>query len=156
MFPPSSAGILPAGLLILIYLTQVRFTGLHHTYTSLRQNPRMRFCRMRQPELQHRCCGLKVLHQQDFQTYTSLRQNPRMRFCRMRQPVLQHRCCGLTFLFLWNTARPLFPPAIRFQISGHQKCSTPISFMRPFTSLHEVIIVLPHPNRFSFRSSFCL
>ena len=29
---------------------------------------RMRFCRMRQPVLQHRCCGLKVLHQQDFQT----------------------------------------------------------------------------------------
>jgi hypothetical protein len=27
---------------------------------------------MRQPVLQHRCCGLKVLHQQDFQTYTSM------------------------------------------------------------------------------------
>ncbi len=54
-----------------------------HFYTSLRQNPRMRFCRMRQPVRQHRCCRLKVLHQQDFQTYTSLRQNPRMRFCRM-------------------------------------------------------------------------
>ena len=40
-----------------------------HIYTPLRQNPRMRFCRMRQPVLQHRCCGLKVLHQQDFQTY---------------------------------------------------------------------------------------
>ena len=69
-----------------------------HIYTSLRQNPRMRFCRMRQPVRQHLCCCLKVLHQQDFQTYTPLRQNPRMRFCRMRQPVRQHRCCCLKVL----------------------------------------------------------
>ena len=60
--------------------------------------PRMRFCRLRQPVLQHRCCSLKVMHQQDFQTYSSLRQNPRMRFCRLRQPVLQHRCCSLKVL----------------------------------------------------------
>jgi len=28
---------------------------------------------MRQPVRQHRCCCLKVLHQQNFQTYTSRR-----------------------------------------------------------------------------------
>ena len=44
----------------------------NQSYTPLRQNPRMRFCRMRQPVLQHRCCGLKVLHQQDFQTLNSI------------------------------------------------------------------------------------
>ena len=46
---------------------------LCHLYTPLRQNPRMRFCRMRQPVRQHRCCSLKVLHQQNFQTYTPCR-----------------------------------------------------------------------------------
>ena len=91
------------------------------TFTPLRQNPRMRFCRMRQPVLQHRCCGLKVLHQQDFQTFTPLRQNPRMRFCRMRQPVLQHRCCGLKVLHQqdFQTFSPgpsLFP--LRFSASA--------------------------------------
>ena len=40
-----------------------------HLSTPLRQNPRMRFCRIWQPVRQHRCCSLKVLHQQDFQTY---------------------------------------------------------------------------------------
>ena len=32
----------------------------------------MRFCRIWQPVRQHRCCSLKVLHQQDFQTYIPL------------------------------------------------------------------------------------
>ena len=49
---------------LLIYTWLIVF----QTYTSLRQNPRRRFCRMWQPVRQHRCCCLKVTYQCHFQT----------------------------------------------------------------------------------------
>ena len=46
------------------------------TYDPLRQNPRRRFCRMRQPVHQHRCCRLKVTYQCHFQTYNIVSELP--------------------------------------------------------------------------------
>ena len=44
-----------------------------HIFSPLRQNPRMRFCRMRQPVRQHRCCCLKAAYRRRFQACSPCR-----------------------------------------------------------------------------------
>ncbi len=115
--------------------------------------PRMRFCRLRQPVLQHRCCSLKVMHQQDFQTYSSLRQNPRMRFCRLRQPVLQHRCCSLKVLHQqdFQTYSSLRQnPRMRFcrmrqPVLQHRCCSLKVMHQQDFQTYSRQIALHGQP-----------
>ena len=69
-----------------------------HPHTPLRQNPRMRFCRTRQPVRQHRCCCLKALHQQNFQTYTPCRVLCGTRGRNARMGFLPYRNIGASIL----------------------------------------------------------
>ena len=67
-----------------------KILSVHDLPTSLRQNPRMRFCRMRHPVRQHRQCSLKVLHQQDFRTFSIIRDRSGKKPSSAPSILLQH------------------------------------------------------------------